>query len=185
MAIVELICCICQSVFSRGESEAIRNARLGRPVYCSLSCAGKANKKNIAPETYVWSHLNPGHRRDKHSPFRVHLRLANRRAKQYGRECSLSLEDLRELWESQQGICPYTGWEMRLPQTATQYNRDAKQRDPKRASLDRIDSSKGYIQGNVQFVCHMANVAKNEYTHEQMIEFCRAIAHKFAPDEPR
>ena len=95
------------------------------------------------------------------------------------------MEDLWELWESQQGICPYTGWKMVLPETSSQYNREANVRDPKRASLDRIDSSKGYIKGNVQFVCHMANVAKNDYTHDQMIEFCRAIALRFAPSDER
>lgn len=75
---------------------------------------------------------------------------------------------------------------MVLPETSSQYNRDANARNPKRASLDRIDSSKGYIKGNVQFVCHMANVAKNDYTYEQMIEFCRAMPanlHRMSRDD--
>ncbi len=87
--------------------------------------------------------------------------------------------------EAQQGICSYTGWKMVLSETSSQYNREANARNPKRASLDRIDSTKGYIKDNVQFVCHMANVARNEYSHEQMIEFCRAIALRFAPDAAR
>jgi myo-inositol catabolism protein IolC len=44
------------------------------------------------------------------------------------------------------------------------------------ASLDRVDSTKGYIVGNIQFISAAANMAKNNMTHEQMIEFCKIIA---------
>jgi hypothetical protein len=45
-------------------------------------------------------------------------------------------------------------------------------------SLDRIDSSIGYVFGNVQIVCVMANYAKSDFSDEQMREFCKAIASK-------
>lgn len=65
---------------------------------------------------------------------------------------------------------------MILPATATEYNRLSRERNPRRASIDRINSGLGYTPDNIQFVCHMANVAKNDYTHQQMIDFCQAIA---------
>jgi hypothetical protein len=43
------------------------------------------------------------------------------------------------------------------------------------ASLDRIDSSKGYIKGNVQFVALGVNYAKNGFTNEETLEFIKAI----------
>lgn len=43
------------------------------------------------------------------------------------------------------------------------------------ASLDRIDSSKGYIEGNVQWVTSQANVSKHIMTLEELYEFCRKV----------
>lgn len=46
---------------------------------------------------------------------------------------------------------------------------------PTKASLDRIDPNKGYIIGNVEFVCYCINVMKNDFTKEQMIDFINNI----------
>ncbi len=82
----------------------------------------------------------------------------------------LDVKYLKELWESQNGICPYTGIKMLLPETTSQMFRS-----PKKASLDRIDSSKEYTRGNVEFVCQAINLAKNSFTREEMKEFISEI----------
>jgi hypothetical protein len=46
---------------------------------------------------------------------------------------------------------------------------------PTKASLDRIDPNKGYIIGNVEFVCYCINVMKNDFTKEEMIKFINQI----------
>ena len=46
---------------------------------------------------------------------------------------------------------------------------------PNTASLDRIDSSLGYIPGNVQFVSVIANYAKRDFQEEELFEFCEAV----------
>jgi len=46
------------------------------------------------------------------------------------------------------------------------------------ASFDRIDSSKSYEVGNIQWVHTMVNMAKNKYPQEKFIEMCCAIADK-------
>lgn len=71
--------------------------------------------------------------------------------------------------ERQKGICPYTGWILELP-----HHRN-KIRNPKIASLDRIDSSKGYVIENLQFVSMMANFAKNNFTEDEMQYFCISV----------
>jgi hypothetical protein len=45
-------------------------------------------------------------------------------------------------------------------------------------SLDRIDSSKGYIEGNVQWVTSMVNMCKQSYTQEDFVTMCKAVADK-------
>lgn len=44
------------------------------------------------------------------------------------------------------------------------------------ASLDRIDSSKGYIEGNVQWVHKRINKMKLDDSDTEFIEWCRLIA---------
>jgi hypothetical protein len=42
---------------------------------------------------------------------------------------------------------------------------------PDRASLDRIDSKKGYVRGNVEFISLMAQYAKNEWSRGDVEKF--------------
>jgi hypothetical protein len=42
-------------------------------------------------------------------------------------------------------------------------------------SLDRIDSSIGYVVGNVQLVCRIANVSKNALSTDDFINLCQAV----------
>ena len=44
------------------------------------------------------------------------------------------------------------------------------------ASLDRIDSSKGYIQNNVQWVHKDINRIKQNLDQEKFIELCKMVA---------
>jgi len=44
------------------------------------------------------------------------------------------------------------------------------------ASLDRIDSSEGYIDGNVQWVHKDVNMMKRTYTQEHFVTVCKRIA---------
>ena len=80
---------------------------------------------------------------------------AKNRCKDKLREFSIPLEYMFELWENQNGQCAYT--KLPLLATANQFNT---------VSLDRVDSSKGYVVGNVQLVCAAINKMKQEYTEE-------------------
>lgn len=78
---------------------------------------------------------------------------------------------LKELWDKQKGLCPYTGIKMLLPQTSSDHSIHSL----KKASLDRIDSKKEYVKGNVEFVCCAINLAKNSFTRKEMKEFLSEI----------
>lgn len=51
---------------------------------------------------------------------------------------------------------------------------------PNTISLDRLDSSKGYIEGNVVFCCWRVNQAKNNMSISEFLEMCRRIV-QFRP----
>lgn len=48
----------------------------------------------------------------------------------------------------------------------------------KTASLDRIDSKKGYIQDNVQWVHKNINWMKRAFSQEEFINYCRLVTEK-------
>jgi hypothetical protein len=84
-------------------------------------------------------------------------------------EFSITIEYLWELFLSQDKKCAFTGWPISFNDT---YNR----RKTKTASLDRIDSTLGYVPGNVQWVHREVNKLKKNLTDERFIELCIAVA---------
>lgn len=55
--------------------------------------------------------------------------------------------------------------------------------DIRKASIDRIDSSKPYEVGNIQIVTKQANISKHIMTMEQLYEFCRKVLN-YANQKP-
>lgn len=47
--------------------------------------------------------------------------------------------------------------------------------NPNMATLDRVDSSKGYIPGNVQVISHLANRMKNNATVDELVKFAKNV----------
>lgn len=173
---IDLVCECCGKDFSRRLTEHKRNMLKGRRVACSLKCTGKIcivtnipNYKLGRPEQLI-----PNNRKDEFSPFRNLIKNMKKREKACpDRKCvSVTLNDLKELWERQGGICPYTGWKLILPTNTGQWL----EYSPDRASVDRIDNSKGYIKDNIQFVALMYQSAKNSWSDSQVINFCRSVS---------
>lgn len=166
-----------------GNPHEVRKAEWNRcikknPSYffrCSLKClAEHGGKHNLGKHLGLGNpeHLNAGNRQDDFSPFRYFLGKARNR-KQYG-DTDLDLPYLKSLWESQGGRCPLSGVRMRMPENTLAWQRDS--RNPLKPSLDRIDSSKGYVKGNVRFVTVIANLCKQGFSDEDVIAFGRAVA---------
>ncbi len=177
MVRIEVQCEICGRTFWREKGEVNRSRRLGRRLFCSRECTGIANIENL-PEKAPTDHLPKGRIADKYSPFREYLKLIRRRTALRHEEMAVTLEDLRQLWEQQNGRCPLTGWQMELPPT-TDWSKTPL--TPRRASIDRIDSSVGYVPDNIRFVAMMANFCKNSFTDADVIAFCHAVAERFPP----
>lgn len=114
-------------------------------------------KVSIYRKSYV-----PRHTRKIDSRLRNLCTTAKQRK---NKEFNISETDLFDLWGKQEGLCAYT----KLPMLATsnQFNT---------VSLDRIDSSKGYVVGNIQLVCAAINKMKQEYSEELFIQLCHCVA---------
>jgi hypothetical protein len=74
-----------------------------------------------------------------------------------------------------EGHCEATGISFDLT-SVTRITNHAK--NPWVPSIDRIDSSKPYLKDNVQIVVFMYNVCKSEFTHEDVVKFCKSVYKK-------
>jgi len=117
-------------------------------------------------------------------------------------EFTVSIEYLWELAVKQEMKCALSGLEIEFPVT-TDLNGmpmySLKEGDSEyvrskvtygmgltaAASLDRIDSSKGYIEGNVQWTNKYINVMKNGFSQEEFIYYCHRVAELHANPELR
>jgi len=179
--LITFVCDSCGKQETKPKSEYDRNIKLGRNNYCSRSCTMKAaSKKNIeaiklrANSQENLDRLQSYRDNQKGSLFSYTLRNVRKRFKEF----DLDLKYLEDLWELQKGICPYTKIKLILPKYTNSIT------DPThRASLDRMDSSKGYIKGNVQFISTSINYMKSTMSHQQTLDFLQLITSNLSFDK--
>ena len=175
--LIEIKCDHCEIMFSKPVTEYNRNVSLNRKNYCSRSCTGK-RMGNIAHLKKVNSNYDISQHSknliDEFTGFRYYLRNSKSRDKEH----TITLQDLKDQWESQKGKCTYTGIDLQL-------YKNTKSLIPyeQKASLDRIDSSLGYIKGNIEFISLPINYLKaDQFTKEQTLQFLENIALTFVKD---
>lgn len=103
-----------------------------------------------------------------------YLQSLRNRCKQYKIENNYTPEYLWELFLKQNRKCVYSGLELKF---ATVINNDGIKEQT--ASLDRIDSNKGYVNGNLQWVHKTINKMKQELDENTFIEFCRLVSKNY------
>ena len=82
------------------------------------------------------------------------------------------------MWSLFDGTCALSG----LPIVFSQNSRGGVEQT---ASLDRIDSEKGYVVGNVQWVHKDVNLMKNHFSNDYFIDMCSRIISKVKPKKQR
>lgn len=89
------------------------------------------------------------------------------RAKAKHFELTITIEYIWDLFIKQNRKCALTGIDLQLPIIY---------REQYTASLDRIDSNLGYIEGNVQWVHGIVNKMKRHFNQEHFMKWCKIIA---------
>jgi len=90
------------------------------------------------------------------------------RATRSNKEFDVTIEYLFDLFEKQHGKCALSGLDIA-------FARSIRSKE-KTASLDRIDSTKGYIEGNVQWVHLDVNKMKMDLEQSRFLELCNIIS---------
>lgn len=78
---------------------------------------------------------------------------------------NLDFDYLKELWETQNGLCSLTGVSMT--------NSDS--RTTTTISVDRINPKLGYVKGNIRFICDIVNKMKQELNDDELKLWCHKI----------
>jgi hypothetical protein len=100
--------------------------------------------------------------------YAKHLWISARgSSKRRGKEFTISIEDIKI-----PELCPFLG----IPLTCIR----GKGYFSSNASIDRIDSTKGYVKDNIQVISRKANLMKNDATKEQLIAFASGIMCLFS-----
>ncbi len=85
-----------------------------------------------------------------------------------GYQWDLEPEDIVNLYEEQEGCCALTGWPIGWPDKGL----------TSIVSIDRIDSSEGYLKENIQLLHKDVNMSKQQHSQDYFIEMCKAVADK-------
>lgn len=139
-------------------------------------CSGKQNNGHLRQYDNS-ANLIADNKTDEYTEFRYYIRNIKMRYSQKRKHVvGVDLPYLKKVWENQKGVCPYTGIKLVL----RKFSNNNEIPKHQQASLDRIDSNKGYIKDNIQFISLMANWAKNNCSHEEMLLFCESIQKTIA-----
>jgi len=108
----------------------------------------------------------------KHAWWSTNFNKQKNKAPLKGLSWSITKEYAWDLINNKQHwVCALTGLQM---------TESPGGRNPNQASLDRIDSKRGYDRGNVQYVTLQINLAKKNMSDSDFIEMCkRVVKHNF------
>lgn len=153
------LCVRCRDEKLKEEFTHDRRLKDGLSSYCKQCRSDIANKYNKEKRGQDWINRVL-------SNARVSYGSAKRRPKILAWEpMNIDREYLLDLYRYQEGKCVYFNIPMLLEGGM----------DPRSISLDRIDCSRGYVQGNVVLACRAANLGRGAASVDQMLMFVEMI----------
>lgn len=143
-----------------------------RQKFCCSKCRasyGFKNKTEEQKERYKQSSIISFKKRRSERPeAHIYFRVKTS-AKKRGLPFDLELDDI-EIPE----YCPLLNIKLEYTSSGK-----AKYNTP---SVDRIDSSKGYVKGNVWVISNKANIMKQDVSIEMLKTFCKNVLDKLSTD---
>lgn len=138
-----------------------------------------ANKEKANKVSREYYHENKDKERERHDKWernnilkRLAISCNKRNKEKHGPLEKITEQMLRDIYDKQEGLCFYSGEVLKV------------RRDPGdvrhklQVSVDRIDSSKGYIVGNMVLSCWKVNQMKNDQPLDEFISWCEKISKK-------
>ena len=98
---------------------------------------------------------------------------ARSRALKKGLPFDLTRDEIMDMFEEQGGRCYYSDIKLNVVKSDA-----SRTHDPLKMSLDCVDSTLGYVKGNVVWCAYCVNALKLKMSKESMIDICRAIVKK-------
>ncbi len=147
----EKICSTCKVSKPLNQFTSNRNQPSGYMCYCK-ACNNERNK------TY---------RRDPNNLTRACIRVfgyIKRRSRVKGIDLDIDADFIEELYKTQFGHCAYTGDKLSLQAGL-----------PTTLSVDRVDSSLGYIKSNVKLVTWEVNNVKQNLAMDSFVLLCKKV----------
>lgn len=147
-----IVCQVCGKPFKSMVGPRIKT--------CSIKCHRKRRSE----------YISMNNRKDFEHVIRNLIKQSRFRAGRYKMSYDITYEYLWDLFEKQGRKCAITKIQFEISS-----GKGIKKRSPWSISIDRIDSSKGYIVGNVQLVIVIYNLCKNSWTHKDVVTFANSI----------
>lgn len=155
--------CLCEC----GIKKSILTASLESGKSKSCGCLHKEIVKNL-------------HQVEKYEEVPLtFLKRIQESAKRRNLECSISVEDIWNIYIKQSKKCLFTKQKIGFCDDRKKSNHISHT-----ASLDRLDSTKGYIKENCCLVHKDINFMKQNFTVEQFIKYCKLIIENYECNDP-
>lgn len=158
------ICKVCANLASRRRFRTDPEARAKSRENMRVWRSNPENRRRATRMQLERNKTNPD------AAFRLMICNERKRA-----PVEISLQQLRDLWSQQAGLCAVTQIRMtwgngRIESTSL--------------SIDRMDSTNGYVVGNVRLVCHSVNCFRGRMSDDEMHDMAHAIIRHRAPAAP-
>ena len=152
--------CHCGKIFTRNTHSVL---------YGSNSCGCLMYQYNSGNKSYLWRGYGEISKHIWHS--------IKRNALKRKLDFDVDLEYVWDIFLQQNKKCNYSGIEL-------VFNTNHNDRNTRTASLDRIDSSKGYIEENVQWIHKDVNMMKWDMDYDYFIHLCELICNPIKNEYP-
>lgn len=153
-------------------------------MYLQVKCTCGSNMEKLIPKHHLYSklskgceycsmfHTSTGYKLLSGDYWSMLKKGANNRNIPF----NITIEEAYKKIENQNFKCALTGLDIKFKKNTTK----GKKHDntTKTASLDRIDSTKGYEIDNIQWVHKDVNIMKNKYNQDYFIKICKLIWEK-------